>query len=367
MKFTCEKRDLVNAITYTSGAVALKNSIASLEGIFIRADDELALTGYNLEIGIISLVEANIIEEGEIILNAKLFGDIVRKLPDDVVTVTTDETLMTTITCGISQFKIMGVSADDYPELPTVKDDHIFNIPQNALYSCISQTVYAVSDSETRPVHTGCKFILTPGKLTMAAVDSFRLAIRNQEVENDGEYSYVVPGTSLKEVQKILTDTDELCSVIQGRHHIMFKIGNNTLISRVLEGEFLDYERVIPQDADKKIVISRSSFSACVERVALVISEKYKTHIRCVFDLNKATMAAATAVGSSHDEVFTAGDGKGLIIGFNSRYMLEALKNAPSSELLLEMSDSGRPIVIKAADPEDDSFLFMVMPVRLSN
>lgn len=368
MKFTCEKQALLSAVTNVSGAVAIKNGIPALEGIFVNADtDGVTLTGYNLELGITSHIDAEVSEGGQIVLGSKLFGDIIRKLPDDIVTVTADESLLVNITGGISDFKIIGLSADDYPDLPDIDGNDNFTMKQNVLSSVISQTVFSVSDSETRPVHTGCKFSVNGSSLTVAAVDSFRLAVRNETVLSSGSFDFVAPGGSLKEAAKIMADSEDDVKVTLGRSLIRFEMGDNSLITRRLEGQFLDYERVIPQDASIKVVIDRSSFASCVERAALIISEKYRSPIRCTFGHNKATMVAATALGSSKDEVFISGDGKDMTIGFNSRYMLEALKTAPSGELLLEMKDSGSPIVIKPAEVDDNSFLFLVMPIRLSN
>ncbi len=368
MKFSCEKQSLLSAVTNVSGAVAIKNGIPALEGILLSAgEDGLDLTGYNLELGITSHIYAEVSESGQIVLSAKLFGDIIRKLPDDSVTISCDESLLVNITGGISDFKILGLSADEYPDLPDIDGNDSFTMKQNVLSSVITQTVFAVSDSETRPVHTGCKFSVSQGHLTVAAVDSFRLAVRNEEVISSGSFDFVAPGGSLKEAAKIMIDSDDDVKVTLGRSLIRFEMGDNSLITRRLEGQFLDYDRVIPKDPTIKIVIDRSGFSSCVERAALVISEKYRSPIRCTFGHNRATMVAATALGSSKDEVFISGDGGDMTIGFNSRYMLEALKTAHCSELLLEMKDPGSPIVIKPAEVDDNSFLFLVMPIRLSN
>lgn len=366
MKFICDRQALISAISMTSRAAGSKTAIQALEGLYLSAGDRLKMVSYNLETGITTHFDGDIIKPGEIVL-PKLFGDIIRKLDSDTVEVTVDERSNITITGGASEFNISGMPADDYPELPVVESENSFSILAGQLKDMISETIFSVAESETRPIHTGCLFKLNPGSLTVVAVDSFRLAIRKEQNETRDEFSFVAPAVALKEVQRLVADDDTYASVSLGERHISFEIGDSCVVCRRLEGEFLDYERVIPTDSTILLVADTSQMISTLERVAIVINEQNKTHILSRFEDNCVKMTARTALGASSDVMDIAGDGGGLVFAFNHKYMLEALKNAPCSNAKLELSTSSRPCIIKPADPEDESFLYMIMPVRIKD
>ena len=220
MKFSCEKALLTSAVSTASRAVAAKSSIPAMEGILIEAGDQLKLTGYDLSIGIQSTVPAEIVEKGSLVLSARLFGDIIRKMPDDIVTFTTND-MMVNIRCGLSEFNILGISPDDFPELPAVDQQNSFTIKQSVLRSMIAQTLFAVSDNESRPVHTGSLFEADDISLTVVSVDGYRLALRRESLDvKQGEefFQFVVPGSALSEVEKICS-TEDPVTVIQGARH----------------------------------------------------------------------------------------------------------------------------------------------------
>ena len=250
MKFSCEKALLQAAISTTSRAVSPKSSIPALEGILLEAGSDLRLTGYNLETGIRTIVPADIREEGTLVLGARLFGEIVRKLPDDIVTFQS-ENYMVNIKCGMSEFNILGTDPEEFPELPTVEYQNSLILPQSRLKAMISQTLFAVSDNESRPIHTGSLFEVDSEGLTIVSVDGYRLALRHESIdkkEGAETFSFVVPGAALSEVEKICSDVDEPASVTQGARHVMFKVGDTMLVSRRLEGEFLAYRQAIPRN-----------------------------------------------------------------------------------------------------------------------
>ena len=238
IKFSCEKVLLQSAIAVTSRAVAQKSSIPALEGLLLHADGELTVSGYNMQTGIRTKVPADVTGTGEIVLNARLFGDIIRRMPDDVVTFTADDRLTVHLSCGDANFDIVGLSAKDYPELPEVEDEYAVSMQQKVLRAMIEQVAFAVSTNESRPVHTGALFEISDMKLTMVAVDGFRLAIRREPLEKieGGAFSFVAPGSALNEVKSICGDTEDLATATLGRRHIMFVIGDTELICRRLEG-----------------------------------------------------------------------------------------------------------------------------------
>ena len=248
MKFTCEKTQLVSAISVASRTVAQKSAITGLEGILVRAGVKVMLTGYNLETGITVSVDADVQENGACIMPARLFFDIVRKLPDDTVSIQVDENFKVSIKGGISSFTITALSADDYPELPDVDSEKGIRVPQCELKAMISGTIFAVSENQARPIHTGILFEVDNDSITSVAVDGYRLALRRYLPEESLERTlkFVAPAAALKEVEKILGDTEDPATFYPGSKHILFTIGDATLVCRILEGEFLDWRRVLP-------------------------------------------------------------------------------------------------------------------------
>ena len=366
MKFSCEKALLQAAISTTSRAVSPKSSIPALEGILLEAGSDLRLTGYNLETGIRTIVPADIREEGTLVLGARLFGEIVRKLPDDIVTFQS-ENYMVNIKCGMSEFNILGTDPEEFPELPTVEYQNSLILPQSRLKAMISQTLFAVSDTESRPIHPGSLFEVDSAGLTIVSVDGYRLALRHESIdkkEGAETFSFVVPGAALSEVEKICSDVDEPASVTQGARHVMFKVGDTMLVSRRLEGEFLAYRQAIPRNNTIHVEGDTRALLSSIDRVSLIISDKLKSPLRCVFDSNLLKISTKTAIGDAYDECPLSGDGGGLEIGFNNKYLMDALKAAPADKVRLELTTGVSPCVILPTEGEEN-FLYMVLPVRL--
>ncbi len=366
LRFTCEKALLQAAAATASRAVSAKSSIPALEGLLLEANDILKLSGYNTQTGIRTTVEADVQEAGRIVLNARLFGDIIRRMPDDMIVFSADEKLMVHLSCGDASFDILGLSADDYPELPEVDDQYAVSLQQRMLKAMIAQTAFAVSTNESRPIHTGSLFEIDDDGLTMVAVDGFRLALRREPLEKleGGTFRFVAPGNALKEVENICTDTEDMIQVTCGKRHILFSAGNTQLICRRLEGDFLDYRNAIPKNNPLLVEVESSALLRSLDRVSVVISEKLKSPVRCVFDADRVYLSARTGNGEAKDICPTKGDGKGLEIGFNNRYLMEALRYAPAEEVRFALNTNISPCVITPTDGSD-SFLYMVLPVRL--
>ena len=365
MKFSCEKALLQSAIGTAARAVSPKSSIPALEGILLEAGNDLRLTGYNLETGIRTTVPAQIEQGGSLVLSARLFGEIIRKLPDDVVVFSADG-YMVHISCGMSHFNILATDPEDFPELPSVEDKNGFTIKQSALGSMIRQTLFAVSDNESRPIHTGSLFEVDSTGVTVVSVDGYRLALRHESIEESGglpSYSFVVPGAALNEVEKICSG-EEAVTITQGARHIMFQTGDTVLVCRRLEGEFLPYRNAIPRNNTICIEVEARSLLASIERVSLIISEKLKSPLRCVFGDGMVSITTKTAIGDAADQCVITGDGQGLEIGFNNKYLMDALKAAPADKLRMEFTSGVAPCVILPAEGEEN-FIYMVLPVRL--
>ena len=369
MRFTCEKNMLAAGLNIASRTVSAKSSLTVLEGILCRAGSGgISLTGYNMETAITHQFEADVSEGGECILPARLFGDIIRRLPEGQVTVVVDDNYKVAIRSGYAAFTISAENADDYPILPDVGNGKSVYIPQKALKELITGTIFAVSENQGRPIHTGVKFEVEDQAVSAIAVDGFRLARRTWHPgEGIGrQLSFVVPAGSLKEVEKLLADVDDNVAFTLGGRHILFQMGGTTLICRLLEGDFLDWRKVVPTNCPIKLAAHVSDLSSSIERVGLIVSEKYKSPVRCVFGKNELQMRTTTTIGEAQDRCSFAGDGGELEIGFNVRYLADALKVIPSEEVILELTNGLSPIVLTPAEEKYD-FSYMVLPVRIKN
>ena len=365
MKFSCEKALLSAAVAAASRAVAAKSSIPAMEGILIEAGDRLRLTGYNLETGIQATVPAEILEKGSLVLSARLFGEIVRKMPDDMV-VFSSSGYTVNIKCGLSEFNILGTDPEEFPELPSVDQQNALVLSQPTMRSMISQTLFAVSDNESRPIHTGSLFDVDESGLTVVSVDGYRLALRHEPIEerqSNACFSFVVPGSALSEVEKICSGEGTV-TITQGARHVMFRAGDMVLVARRLEGEFLPYKNAIPCNNPIHVEVDTRSLLQSIDRVSLIISEKLKSPLRCIFGDGMVSITTRTSIGDAADQCPVTGDGQGLEIGFNNKYLMDALKNAPADRLRLEFTSGVAPCVILPAEGEEN-FIYMVLPVRL--
>ena len=349
MKFSCEKETLLNLLNIASRAVTGKSSMPLLEGLLLAADaDTLTITGYDLSMGIRTTAQV----------------EIVRKLPQDVVYLETDDKLMTTIKCGRSVFNLMASEADEYPALADVASDKGLSLPQPILKSMIAQTIFSVSDNESKPIHTGCLFEIEGSRLNVVAVDGYRLSVRRETVEGvPGDMKFVVPGASLREIERILGDDDDIVEIFPDSKNILFRIGGTTLITRLIDGEFLNYRAAIPKEFEHEVSADRQELIQCIERVSLIVSEKLKNPIRFHFDGSYVQMSCVTAIGKSYDECPFDGSIENLEIGFNNRYILEALRAAGDEQVKLQLKGALNPMIISPM--EGDKYTYLVLPVRL--
>ena len=366
MKFTCDKSDLFSAIGTASRAAASKSPMPALEGLLVEATgSDVTVTGYDMKKGIYTSFTADVAEEGRIVLGARILGEIVRNLPDGEVTVQTREGMNTRISCLSSEYDILGVDPSDYPELPDVASQSGVGLPQKLLGEMIRQTLFAVSDNETRPVYTGELFVLEEGQLTVVAVDGYRLALRRETLEENTENcSFIVPGKALADLEKLCSDSDESVRILLGEKHISFTIDRTVLISRRLEGEFLDYKKSIPNHFGVNVTCARGDLQRAVERVSLIIDDRVKNPVRCVFSDDCIKISCATALGKADDICPVEGSGGETVIAFNNRYLLDALKAAPAEQLSVGLNNSSSPCVFSPVD-ESDKFLYMILPVRI--
>ena len=286
-------------------------------------------------------------------------------MPDDVV-VFTSQGYTVNIRCGLSEFNILGTDPEEFPELPSVDQQNALSIGQPVLRSMIGQTLFAVSDNESRPIHTGSLFEVDATGLTVVSVDGYRLALRHEAVDEKkgaDSFSFVVPGAALGEVEKICSG-EESVTITQGARHVMFQTGDTVLVCRRLEGDFLAYRNAIPRNNTIKVEVDARALLSSIDRVSLIISEKLKSPLRCVFGDGMISITTKTAIGDAADQCPVNGDGGGLEIGFNNKYLMDALKAAPAAKLRMEFTSGVAPCVILPAEGEEN-FVYMVLPVRL--
>lgn len=366
MKISCLRTDLAEAVSNVSRAVSTKATIPALEGVLIKAyGDKLNISGYNLEIGITTDIEATIQNEGEIVVSAKLFLDIVRKLPEEVVFIETDDRMITYITCGQVDYQIVGMSSVEYPDLPSFEQTDGITVNEQVLRDMIRQTVYAVSENTAKPIYTGSLFEIENGIFKIVAVDGYRMAIRSENVDSDSNTSFVVPGKTQQEVLKLLNGEEENVEIIIGMRHITFKVKNYRVISRLIEGTFLDYKTTIPKEEKTEVVINTRKIINSVERMSLLNNDRIQSPVRCKFADDEIKLSCASAVGRANDVIAVPVIGENVEIGFNNRYLLDALKNSDTDEIKLVLNGPLAPMIVKPV--KGDCFLSIVVPMRLAN
>ena len=365
MNIVCDKALLSSAIDGVSKAVTLRSSIPALEGILMKADGfQLTLTGYDLEMGITTTIEANVREPGEIVLSAKLLGDMVRRLPSGDITICTNESGNATVKGGVAEFDILAMSSSDYPDLPSPGADHTLTLKAGMLRDMIDKTLYAVSQDDKKPAHTGELFSIEEDKLTVVALDGYRLAIVERPVHAEKHIRIIIPAKTLTEVSKLLGDDDDDVQISANRRFVVFNSGNYTILSRLIEGEFLNYANVIPNGYKTRVVLETRDFIETIERASLIITERLKNPLRIMFD-DKVTVRCQTNLGKVVDEFTAAIEGDPVEIGFNNRYLLDALRNSRAEKVVMELSGPLSPI--KILPEEGDDFIYLVLPVRFKN
>ena len=366
MKFTCEKYLLQSACAIASRATASKSPIPALEGLLIQADTDVRVTGYDLKEGIYTNIGADIEQTGSVVVGARLFGEMIRRLPDGIVTISTDINNNVNVKCGKSEFNFMGISPEDYPEMPVVDGVNNIALPQKILGSMINQTIFAVADNDMRPIYTGTLFDIEGEELTLVSVDGYRLAKRSEKLESAKmeNCSFVVPGSALADIERICGDSEELVKISVGAKHISFSIGETVVVSRRLEGEFLNYKKSIPDSFKYTVKVDRGEFMSAIDRVALIVSERNTSPVRMSFNDGNIDCLCVTPIGRAEDVCTCEGSGEGLQIGFNDRYLKDALKAAAKEELNVCLNSASSPCIITAADGSDN-FTYMILPVRL--
>ena len=364
MKIVCSKQTLHDALSGVSKAVSTKNSLPSVEGVLFDVEkDSVTLTGYNFELVITTKVDADIKETGSCVLNARLLSDFVRMGNGDTVSIEVAEDMNTHISSGSSAISFMAIPAADFPELPKPSTDSSLCINGLELRDMIEKTLYAVSQDEQKPVHTGTKFVIEEGSLLLVSVDGYRLALCRKPVINADEKSFVVPGRSLSEIKNLISDDENEVYINTARRYAVFYLAKYTVMTRLLEGDFLDYKRAIPDGYKTRVKVGVREMNAAVERASLIITDRLKSPVKFTFDEAGTQLSCVTSLGSVKDELSFTSEGESVTIGFNNRYILDALRNSGCDEVYFLMNGPVSPM--KIIPVEGDDFLHLVLPVRI--
>lgn len=366
MKLKCNKLSLYEAVINVSKAISERCAMPSLEGIKLKLENSLLeLTGYDLEIGIRTTIAVNSDDKGEFILNARLFSEMIKKMPADDILMEVGENLQVTLSSGVTTYNISALAADEYPELPAKDSSDAVEIPQTVLKSMINQTIFAVAVSDMKPILKGELFEIENGSVTLAAIDGYRLAVRTESIKYDGAKKFVVPSKTLSEVAKLLSDNDEdKCMIFVSPKHIVFEINGYLVYSRLLEGEFHPYRSAIPQNCTTEVIVDRKELISTLERAMLLISERAPSPVRCYFENGLIKVKCSTTLGKISDEIRADMAGPVIEIGFKCKYLLDPLKAVNEDKVKLQMSGSLLPM--KIVPTEGENYTFLVLPVRLS-
>ena len=367
MKFECEKTLLASAIEGVSRAITNRAAIPVLEGIYLKAEGfNLTLTGYDMEMGITTTLECNVLVPGETVLDARLLFSMISRMPaGDVCIELTDEG-QAKISGGVVEFEIPAMNASDYPSLPVTGADNTMTLKCGMMREMIEKTIYAVSQDAKKPAHTGELFVIEPGSLTVVALDGYRRAIVKRDVECTRDIRIIIPGKTLQELLKIMGGDEDEVKIDANRRYVVFTTNGYTIMSRLIEGDFLNYEGVIPKDKKTRVTVDCKTFIDTIERASLIITERLKNPLRINFAEDKVTVRCQTPLGKVVDEfapIEMAGDA--VEIGFNNRYLLDALRYSKCERMVLEINGPLSPVKLLPENGTD--FIYLVLPVRFKN
>lgn len=369
MKIVCYKDKIIKALNSVVKGVASKTTMPILEGILIQTNDnEIKLTTYDLEIGIEYIMECEIKEQGSTVVNAIMFSEIIRKLPDTEIYISLNDKNLLEIECEGSLYKLATMNPEEFPELPKIEIENSIEVDQNVLKNMIRKTIFAVSSEENRPIFTGCLFEIENNKLNLVAVDGFRLALRsiylNKQTNN---FSAVIPGKTLNEVNKIISDSFEPVKIGVSKNQALFEMENCKIVTRILDGEFLNYKNVIPNNWDTRILVNKSNIQNSFERISLIsasaIEKEKKYPVKVQVDIGKVIISCTNQTGDAKEELFVSTEGKNLEAGFNPKYFLDSLKAVEDEEVFIEFGTSISPCLIKSV--ENNDYTYMILPIRL--
>ena len=366
MKLICSKSNLLHGVNIVSKAVPTRTTMAILECILIDASaNEIKLTANDMELGIETKIEGEIAERGIIALDAKIFSEIVRKLPDSDVVIETDSNFKTTITCEKSKFNIVGKSGDDFSYIPFIERNECISISQFTLKEVIRQTIFSIADNDNNKLMTGELFEIEENQLKVVSLDGHRISIRNIELKNNYDHKkVVVPGKTLQEVSKILPgNAEEEVNIFLSDNHIVFEFDDTTVVSRLIEGEYFKIEQMLSSDYDTKVKINKRELLDCIDRATLLVKEGDKKPIIMNITDGNMELTINSFIGSMNEDIDITKEGKDILIGFNPKFFIDALRVIDEEEVSLYMVNPKAPCFIK---DDEGKFIYLILPVNFN-
>lgn len=366
MKLICSKSNLLHGVNIVSKAVPTRTTMAILECILIDASaNEIKLTANDMELGIETKIEGEIAERGVIALDAKIFSEIVRKLPDSDVVIETDASFKTTITCEKAKFNIVGKSGDDFSYIPYIERNEAITLSQFTLKEVIRQTIFSIADNDNNKLMTGELFEIEENHLKVVSLDGHRISIRNIELKNNYEHKkVVVPGKTLQEVSKILLGSaEEDVNMFLTDNHIVFEFDDTTVVSRLIEGEYFKIEQMLSSDYETKVKINKRELLDCIDRATLLVKEGDKKPIIMNVTDGNMELKINSFIGSMNEDIDIVKDGKDILIGFNPKFFIDALRVIDEEEVSLYMVNPKAPCFIK---DDEGKFIYLILPVNFN-
>jgi len=366
MKFVCDKKILADSISIVSKAINSACAIDILKGIKIDAGEQIKISGSDLDLSIESIFDAEIIEEGSLVVDARIFADIIRKLPEGDVEIFTDNKNEMQINCFNTKFNILYLSGEGYPEIKKISDGDSFKIYSKDLKNLIKSTIFAISNNESRPILTGSKFEIANGNLKVVSIDGYRLALKNQAIPETGfeALNFVVPGRALNELLKILKDDTTIVTVTICDNNVMFSFDTFVITSRLLEGEFMDYEKFIPTNSTIRVKTNVKNMLDMVERASIIINyDDPKIPIILNIEDDNLRIECISKKGNFDESMHIEHHGGDLRIGIASKLLTDTLKSIDTEEAVFEFNTAQSPCVIKPT--EGEGYIYMVLPIRL--
>lgn len=366
MKIISSKELLMDAINIVQKAVSTKSNITLLDGILLEADEILKMTGNDLEIGIECIVEADIRKEGSVVIDSKIFGDIIRKMPNSEIMIELTDNYDVLIESENTHFKIKGNSSEDYATLPVIEAEKSLKISQSLARNMMRETIFAVGEDENRQILTGGLIESNENGLFFVCIDGFRMALRKKKYKTQStNFKVVVPGKTLNEISKILQPEDNEIEIFSSNNQIAFKINNCLVTSRLLEGEYLNYKSIIPDEYETKIRLNTKELLSSIERASLISISNDDNKYSIKFDImdDNLIISSNTERGNVRDEITIDAEGKDMTVAFNPRYFIDALRAIEDELIDIYFNSNVGPCTIKPI--ETDEFTYMILPVRM--
>ncbi len=366
MKLVCTKSDLLNGVQIVSKAVPSKTTMSILECILIDSTKgNIKLTANDMELGIETIIDGDIVEKGIVALDAKIFLEIVRKLPDNDITLETDKDLKTIITCEKSQFTIIGKSGDDFSYLPVIEKNNPVIISQFTLKEVVRQTLFSIYDNDTNKMMSGELFDINGDELKVVSLDGHRISIRKIKMKNTYDPAKVViPGKTLSEISKILSgDADKDVNIYLTDKHVIFEFDDTTVVSRLIEGEYFKIDQMLSNDYETKVKINKKELLNCIDRATLLVKEGDKKPIIINIVDTSMELKINSTVGSMNEDIDIDKDGKDLMIGFNPKFLIDALKVIDDEEITMYLVNPKAPCFIR---DEENNYIYLILPVNFT-